>query len=124
MSVITSFLDAQTLSPPLVAACDGELVVFTCTVNGRGITWRITTPTRNYDPQVVLLSDVGRMPFRSSDGVFKFAATSYTTSPMELVSTLTTTVNTSFDLQCQVGDMGRSVTANLTLIRNFNNNLE
>ena len=119
-------LDALTLSPSSVAACDGELVVFTCTVNGRGITWRITTPTRNYPIQVLVVSDVGMMPFSSSDGVFKYAATSYTTSPMELVSTLTTTATRSLDgtvVQCEGGGGGGvGVTANITLIRNVDNN--
>ena len=118
-------LDALTLSPSSVAACDGELVVFTCTVNERGVLWRITTPTRNYPIQVLVVSDVGMMPFSSSDGVFKYGATSYTTSPMELVSTLTTTATRSLDgtvVQCEGGEGGGSVTANITLIRNVDNN--
>ena len=59
------------------------------------------------------------------DGVFSSASTSYTTSPMELVSTLTTTVNRSLDgtaVQCEGGGGGGSVTANITLIRNVDNN--
>ena len=64
------------------------------------------------------------MTFTTSDGVFKYAGTSYTTSPMELVSTLTTTANRSLDgtiVQCEGGGGGRSVTANITLIRNVDN---
>ena len=64
------------------------------------------------------------MPFRTPDGVFKYAATSYTTSPMELVSTLTTTANRSLDgtvVRCEGGESGRNVTANITLICNVDN---
>ena len=114
-------LDALTLSPSSVAACDGELLVFTCTANQTAIIWWITTPTRNYDPLGVAAALVG-MPFSTSDGVFKYGATSYTISSMELVSTLTTTATRSLDgtvVQCEeVGGGGgrRSVTANITLI--------
>ena len=117
--LILFILDALTLSPSSVAACDGELVVFTCTVNQTFIIWAITTPTRNYPIQAVVFSDVMRMPFTTADRVFKYAATSYTTSPMELVSTLTTTATRSLDgtvVQCEGGR--RSVTANITLICN------
>ena len=124
-SVITSFLfmlDALTLSPSSVAACDGELVVFTCTVNEGALVWRITTPTRNYGPLGAFNSLVG-MQFNTSDGVFKYGVTFYTTSPMELVSTLTTTATRSLDgtvVQCEGG--GRSVDTNITLICNVDNN--
>ena len=107
-------LDSLTLSPSSVAACDGELVVFTCTANVGAFVWWITTPTRNYYPLGVSASFVGRMPFNTSDGVFSSASTSYTTSPMELVSTLTTTANRNLDgtvVQCEAG--GRSVTTNI-----------
>ena len=117
-------LDALNLSPSSFSACNGELVVFTCTVNQTAIIWRITTPTRNYDPLAVIVSDVGRMPFSSSDGVFKYGATSYTTSPMELVSTLTTTATRSLDgtvVNREGGESGRNETANITLICNVDN---
>ena len=128
MSLLSSFLfmlDALTLSPSSVAACDGELVVFTCTANVRVILWRITTPTRNYGPLAVIPSDVGRMmPFTTRDGVFKYGATSFINSSIELVSTLTTTANRSLDgtvVQCEEVGRGRNVTANLTHICNVNN---
>ena len=114
-------LDALTLSPSSVAACDGELVVFTCTVNEREILWRITTPTRNYDPIALFPSFVGMMSFRTPDGVFKYGVTSYTISSMELVSTLNATATRSLDgtvVNCEGGESGRNETANITLICN------
>ena len=117
-------LDALTLSPSSVAACDGELAVFTCTVNVSSLAWRMTTPTRNYDPLAASAALVGMRPLITPDGVFSSASTSYTTSLMELVSTLTTTATRSLDgtvVQCEEGGGGGSVTANITLIRNVNN---
>ena len=126
LSFFLFMLDALTLSPSSVAACDGELVVFTCTVNVRVIVWRITTPTRNYGPLAAVPSDVERMmPFTTRDGVFKYGAISFINSvPVELVSTLNTTANRSLDgtvVQCEEAGGGRSVTANITFIRNVDN---
>ena len=128
-SVITSFLfmlDALTLSPSSVTACDGELVVFTCTVNEGALVWRINTPTRNYDPLAASAALVRMRPLMTPDGVFSSASTSYTTSPVELVSTLTTTATRSLDgtvVQCEGGGGGgRSGTANITFRRNVDNN--
>ena len=51
--------------------------------------WNITTPEMNYPTQELTQFHLGRMPpFATNDDVFTFRTVSYTSSTMELVTTV------------------------------------
>ena len=94
----------MTLVPPLHLACDGEEVEFTCTARQTFLRWNITTPQMNYPTQELTQFHLGRMPpFTTDDGVFTFRTVSYTSSTMELVTTISVNAREGLDgtmVQC------------------------
>ena len=94
----------MTLFPAFHLACDGEEIEFTCTTGQTVMRWNITTPQMNYPTQQLTQFHLGRMPpFTTDDGVFTFRTVSYTSSTMELVTTISVNAREGLDgtmVQC------------------------
>ena len=117
-SVIT---DALTLSPSSVVVCDGEQVVLTCTANQTFVQWTVSTPTMNY---TTIETDNNDMEQRTDDGVLIFRVTSYTSSPLELVATVTVSASQNLNgtlVECAslISGVARRKTSVLTLAGKF-----
>ena len=117
--MICYYLGTLNLSPPSAIACDGEQVVFTCTVNQTFVNWDIFTPRGNYTAINIDSDDID-MELRLAGGVFIFRVTSYTPSPLELVATVTVSVSQNLNgtlVECVslISGVARKETSVLTL---------
>ena len=92
-------------------------MVFTCTANQTSVTWNIFTSTINYTA-IRIRND--NMELRTEDGVLIFRVTSYTSSPLELVATVTVSVSQNLNgtlVECAslISGVARRETSVLTL---------